>query len=320
LSPAYGCSAPVDYIVVNRGSQIFAVGTPSSPIIFTSKQSIEGTTGPDLIATGAVWPRPCQHHQLSGMTSSAAITARRAARPRSKHRRPYGGNSNTDNSGSLRYVRVQHSGFQILPNQELNGITLAGVGTGTAIDYVQVHNSSDDGIEWFGGTVNAKHLVLTGEDDDNIDTDHGFDGAIQFVIVVQRANGGNRLIESSMASFGATIPPAGNYPERRTNPVVANFTFVGSPSATAADGITINTGSQFRLYNGVATNNHPTAPCLDIDNTPDSTAIFRSVFFSCHTSFAPDPDTIEESTIFGAGTNNNTAGVHRALPTPSSWS
>ena len=112
-----------------------------------------------------------------------------------------------------------------------------------------------------------------------------------------------------MASFGAT---AAN-PERRSNPVIANFTLVGSPTATGADGITINTGSQFRVYNGVATNNHATAPCLDIDNTPDSTAIFRSVFFSCNTSFASDVDTVEEATIFGAGTNNNTAGGTSSL-------
>jgi len=305
-------SAGLDYIVVNRGSQIFAVGTPTSPVVFTSRQSVEGTTGVDSIgqwgglvmlgranitncpgATGAdqagLYGQPGCHATVEGTNAE------------------YGGNQNADNSGTLRYVRVQHSGFQILPNQELNGITLAGVGSGTTIDHVQVHNSSDDGVEMFGGTVNIKYLVLTGNDDDNIDTDQGYNGAIQFVILVQRANGGNRTIESSMASLAATIPPQ-DFPARRTNPVVANFTFVGSSASTAADGLTINTGSRFRLYNGVATTAHATAPCLDIDNTADSTATFRSVFMSCPVSFAPDVDTIEESVTFGAGTNNNTAG------------
>jgi hypothetical protein len=308
-------SAGLDYIVVNRGSQIFAVGTPTSPIIFTSRQSIEGTTGIDSIGQwgGLVILGRANITNCPGATGveQAAIYGTAACEATVEGTNAqYGGNQNADNSGTLRYVRVQHSGFQILPNNELNGITLAGIGSGTTIDHVQVHNSSDDGIEWFGGTVNAKYLVLTGEDDDNLDTDHGFRGAIQFVLLVQRASGGNRTIESSMASLAATVAATAgaDYPQRRTNPVLANFTFVGSTSSTAADGITINTGSQFRLYNGVATTTHLTAPCLDIDNTPDSTATFRSVYFSCPTSFAPDADTVQEDAIFGAGTNNNTAG------------
>jgi hypothetical protein len=208
---------------------------------------------------------------------------------------------NADNSGVLRFMRVQHSGFQILPNNELNGITLAGVGSGTTIDHVQVHNSSDDGIEWFGGTVNAKHIVLTGNDDDNLDTDQGFNGAIQFVLVVQRAAGANRIVESSMASLAATIPPQ-DFPARRTNPVFANFTYIISPSAPAAEGIVLNTGSRGRYYNGVVTTTHATAFCLDIDNTPDS------VVLSCPVSFAPDADTVQETDIFAPGTNNNVAG------------
>src|SRR3546814_9880332 len=77
----------------------------------------------------------------------------------------YGGNDDADNTGVLKYVRVMHSGFEVLPDVELNGITLAGLGSGTTVEYVQVHNSSDDGFEWFGGTVNGKSLVGTGNDE-----------------------------------------------------------------------------------------------------------------------------------------------------------
>src|SRR5690606_9251620 len=138
------------------------------------------------------------------------------------------------------YVRVQHSGFQILPNNELNGITLAGVGTGTVVDFVQIHNSSDDGIEWFGGTVNAKHLVFTGIDDDNLDTDVGFSGTMQFVIAIQRAGGGDRIIEASSAG---TAP--------RSAPKRSNFAFVSRAVAGAGAPITLNSRTGFNLSNGI---------------------------------------------------------------------
>ena len=308
-------SAGLDYIVVNRGSQIFAVGTPTAPIIFTSRQSIEGTTGIDSIGQwgGLVILGRANITNCPGAdgTAQAAIYGTPACEATVEGTNAqYGGNQNADNSGTLRYVRVQHSGFQILPNNELNGITFAGVGSGTTVDHIQVHNSSDDGIEFFGGNVNLKHVVLTGNDDDNLDTDHGYRGALQFVIVVQRANGGNRLIEASMASFGATAAATAgaDYPQRRSNPIVANFTFVGSASSSAADGMVFNTGTMFRVYNGVVTTTNPVPACLDIDNTPDSAPIFKSVFMSCPVSFNADVDTVEESVTFAAGTNNNTAG------------
>jgi len=296
-------SGGLDYLVVNRGSQIFAVGTPTSPVVFTSRNSIEGTTTVDSIGQwgGIVILGRAPISNCPGATP-AAIYGTAACQAQVEGTNAfYGGNSSTDNSGSLQYVRVQHSGFEVLPGNELNGITFAGVGSGTIIDYVQVHNSSDDGIEFFGGSVNGKHIVLTGNDDDSVDTDQGYRGALQFVLVVQRASGGNRIVEASMASLATTNP--------KSRPVLANFTFVGS-SATAADNVMIlNTGTDFRFYNGVATTSKATAPCLDIDNTPDSTATFRSVFLSCAVPFNSDVDTIEETTIFGAGTNVTSAGV-----------
>src|SRR5690606_3447388 len=97
----------------------------------------------------------------------------------------YGGDQPNDNSGTFRYLIVKHSGFEVAPNVELNGITFAGVGAGTTAEYIQVHNSSDDGIEWFGGTMNAKHLVMTGISDDSLDWASGFRGNLQHVLVVQ---------------------------------------------------------------------------------------------------------------------------------------
>ena len=91
----------------------------------------------------------------------------------------YGGNNPADDSGIIRYVRIAEGGLIAGPNNEINGLTLQGVGHGTLIDYVQVHGNQDDGIEWFGGTANVKHAVLTNNDDDDIDFDEGYQGNIR---------------------------------------------------------------------------------------------------------------------------------------------
>ena len=90
----------------------------------------------------------------------------------------YGGNLADDNSGSLRYVRIAEGGLVAGPNNEINGLTLQGVGYGTVLEFIQVHNNLDDGIEWFGGTASVRYAVLTGNDDDDIDFDEGFQGNI----------------------------------------------------------------------------------------------------------------------------------------------
>ncbi len=235
----YG-SAGLDYLVVNRGSTLNVQGTSTAPVIMTSRQSIEGSTTIDSIGQwgGLVVLGRAPINNCDGVgipsgdpTCQAQVEGTNAF---------YGGNGAADSSGTIRYLRIQHSGFQVLPNQELNGITLAGVGSGTTIEYVQVHNSSDDGIEWFGGTVNARYLVMTGNDDDSFDTDAGFNGGIQFALIVQRANGGDRMNEMS----ALTREPV-------SNPKIANATFVGR--AGGGVGLILNSGSNAQYYNTIVT-------------------------------------------------------------------
>ena len=285
--------------MVNRGSRILADGTSTLPIIFTSRQSIDGTTGIDSIGQWGglviLGRAPTSNCNAPGATPGSA-TCEAQVEGTSAF---YGGNSATDNSGILRYVRVMHSGFQILPNNELNGITLAGVGTGTVVDYVQVHNSSDDGIEWFGGTVNAKHLVLTGMDDDNLDTDVGFNGTMQFVIAIQRAGGGDRIVEASSAG---TAP--------RSAPKLSNFTFVSRAVAGAGVPLTLNSSTGYNLSNGIVVASGTAVACLDIDAVSTS-ATFNSVRLACGTPFQNDTDVNAAATqvFFDAGTNNSSAHV-----------
>jgi hypothetical protein len=298
-------SAGLDYIVVNRGSQINVQGTATSPVIMTSRQSIEGSTSIDSIGQWGgiviLGRAPISNCEGVGTTPGTALCQAQVEGTNAF----YGGNGAGDNSGSIRYLRVQHSGFQVLPNQELNGITLAGVGNGTTIEYVQVHNSSDDGIEWFGGTVNARYLVMTGNDDDSFDTDAGFNGAIQFAIVVQRANGGDRMNEFSSLSR-----------EPVSNPKIANATYVGR--AGGGSGIVLNSGSNARFYNSIVTRSAggtgAGTACLDLDDVvtpPTATSTgggFESMFFACPTAFDDDANGAAAA-AFGAGANNTPAGT-----------
>jgi hypothetical protein len=283
-------SAGLDYVVVNRGSQIFAEGTATDPIVFTSRQSVEGETNIDSIGQwgGLVVLGRAPISNCPGTVSPGDPTCEAQVEGTNAF---YGGNQPADNSGVLKYVRVMHSGFQILADNELNGITLAGVGNGTVVDYVQVHNSSDDGIEWFGGTVNARHLVMTGIDDDSFDTDVGYNGAIQYGIVVQRAGGGDSVNEMSGSDLA-----------RASNPKLANVTYVGQGEADAA--IVMNEGTNVQYYNAVVAG----APhCLDVDAST-TTGSFDSVFFSCAEPFKDDAEGYAAA-LFNAGSNNTADGT-----------
>lgn len=263
-------SQGADFLVVNRGSQIIAEGTASEPIVFTSRQSVLGETTIDsigqwggLVLLGRAAISTCPGQVEPGTPECEAQVEGTNAF--------FGGNDDEDNSGVLKYVRVMHSGFEVLPDNELNGITLAGIGSGTTVDFVQVHNSSDDGIEWFGGKVNAKHLVLTGEDDDSIDTDSGFRGTIQFAIAVQRDGGGDRVNEMSSQDL-----------PYRSEPHLANVTFVSKGHDNV---VVLNQGTLVHYYNAVFTGGNPA--CIEFQSaTTEGT--FNSVYASCATLAAGD--------------------------------
>lgn len=170
-----------DYMVVSRDSKIEASGTETDPIILTSKQDVLGEDtgagqwgGLVLLGNGISNKCPAEGDcslQVEGVEEGF-----------------YGGIDNEDNSGTLKYVVVKNAGFEVAPDNELNGITFGAVGSGTTVEYVQVHNNSDDGVEFFGGAVNAKHLVLTSIDDDSVDWDHGYQGKMQYVYIEQDAD------------------------------------------------------------------------------------------------------------------------------------
>ena len=205
-------------LIIERGSKIIADGTVTEPIIFTSgKPSGEkapGDWGGIIILGKAPTNRP---------TSPAPIIEGGV-------NRPYGGTDGSDNSGILRYVRIEFSGIAAEPGSEINGLTLGGVGSGTTLENIQVSFGADDAFEFFGGTVNAKNLVALGTYDDDFDFDFGYSGKIQFAVSLRdkpsdtdQANG----IECDNDGTGSTATPI-------TNPQLSNLTLIGPYDTTGA--------------------------------------------------------------------------------------
>ena len=295
-----------DYLLVNRGSQIFAEGTAAQPIVFTSRQNVEGATTETsqgqwggLVIAGRAPQANCQ--LTAPVTCTGTVEGTSAF---------YGGNTAADNSGRIRYVQIKYSGFEISPGNELQGLTMAGVGSGTTVDHVQIHNSSDDGIEIFGGNVNLRHLVITGADDDGLDTDTGWRGGAQFGIVTQRPpNATSRSAGFEFSSAPASTPLASRYVSQ---PKIANFTLVGRNSPTNAHTVAhFDTGTDATVINSVFTSvSGSQAGCLDIADADTETSMptFGSVYMSCGISYRP-ANAARSQSVFTGGTNNTPAGT-----------
>jgi hypothetical protein len=292
-------SSGADFLVVQRGSSISAVGSATQPIIFTSRQDIEGTDTPNsigqfggLVILGRAPINSCPAATVGGTVNCEAQVEGTNAF--------YGGATAADSSGSLVFVQVKYAGFEVAPNNELNGITLAGVGSGTRVENVQVHNGSDDGVELFGGTVNLRNIAVTGADDDSIDWDSGYIGGIQFLVVVQRAEGGDRALELSSGA-------SNNDREPRSRGTIANFTLVTRNNAGAEAWI-LNQGTGGNFVNGVVTGK---PICLDIDNNATLAAgpTFNSIAFGCATAVRDEADVPAAGIIarINAGQNNQLA-------------
>ncbi|MCW8195286.1 hypothetical protein F6455_10855 [Proteobacteria bacterium 005FR1] len=271
-------SAPEDYVRVARGSRIFAEGRADAPIIFSATQDlVDGTaTQGDRGLWGGL--------QINGNGLTNKCTdAQRAATSNNPHSchvtaegRPstYGGNNNAENSGVLRYVQVRHAGYQVVDGDELNGVTLNGVGSGTTIEYVQTYSTLDDGFEMFGGAVDMKNIVAVNVGDDSIDYSEGYVGDIQYALVVH-TSGSNRCIEgdNTGSSRDDAIAP---YSKLR----ISNMTCITSSvdenqgayptSKGDSEGPLFREGVYFEMYNSIVTSNADgmsSNECLEIVST-----------------------------------------------------
>lgn len=240
-------SSGSDFLLVERGSRLIAEGTATRPIIFTSRQNILGTSTESSIGQWGglvlLGRAPISRCLAPGATGGTVDCENRIEGADGL----YGGATASDSSGVLRYVQVRYPGFEVTPNNELNGITLGAIGTGTVMEYVQVHNSSDDGVEWFGGTVRGRYLISTGNDDDSLDTDFGTRAAYQYVLVSQRAQNtaSNHVIEGDSSGQDALRP--------RSRASFANFTFIGrnNNGSNGSNAVMQRGGSDVNLVNGI---------------------------------------------------------------------
>ncbi|MCF8060773.1 MAG: hypothetical protein K9K67_15830 [Bacteriovoracaceae bacterium] len=296
-----------DFLVISRGSQIFAQGTKEAPIVFTTGNvgnTDRGQWG-GLILNGNAPINTC------GTYTAANPCEATGEGPGARGTGVYGGNNPTDNSGVLKYVRVEFAGFEVSPDNELNGVAFQGVGNGTIVDYIQVHKNADDGVEFFGGTVDVKHLLLTGNKDDSMDWTSGWVGRAQFVIIDQFDDAANNGIEADNLSSPMDATP-------RSNPIISNMTILGSTgaAATGGSGLLLRKGSAIELNNTIFTTTKK--GCIDFDDqaTVDGgEVILIGNFTFCKKAFeAEEGETWNVADFFSADDFNVDMGETRTSP------
>ena len=203
-----GESGSVGTLIVLRGGRLNAIGTREAPIVFTSDQPpglrARGDWG-GLIINGRA-PVNLEGGEGVGEAETGV----------------YGGSDPNDDSGSLRYVRIEFAGTEFSPDNELNGIAFQGVGRGGSYEYIQVHMNRDDGLEWFGGTADIKYAVVSNAADDSFDWTFGWTGRAQFIAIHQRSDDADWGIEADNNEFNNNLLP-------RANPQIYNMTICGDP-------------------------------------------------------------------------------------------
>ena len=325
-----------DFLIINRGSQLFAVGREDAPITFTSESDVLGTVGPEdvqqwggVVINGFGVTNKCSYtgsvatNDLA--TSDCHVDAEGAA---GLDESQYGGANNDDSSGRLEYVLVKHTGATVGNGDELNGISFGGVGGNTVVRNLQVYSTFDDGIEMFGGAVSFENFVAVYVRDDSIDIDEGWSGSITNAVVIQSETDGNHCIEADgIGSFSSlTAAEVENTINQGINSraTINNLTCIISPNGAGT--ATHDPGAGWRLREGIfatisdslivgsyseadATSGNDNY-CLRIDNRTQQAAldgdlVFNSVIAACQEATRgqtfPDGVTTEASFFTGGG-------------------
>ncbi|WP_413999984.1 hypothetical protein ACMDB5_05360 [Flavobacterium sp. W1B] len=210
----------VRYIAVSQGAQIFINGTATNPVVMTSaKASPAKSDWGGLVICGKA---PINTSATAGGTASAEVSDL-----------TYGGSDLNDNSGVIRYLRIEYTGYAYTSSKEFNGLSLFGVGAGTTLEYVQANHNGDDGIEFFGGTVNGKYLVSTDSDDDSIDFADGWAGTGENWYIKNTAKAG---IEGSNNGTNGYATPT-------TNATLKNISIVMGTLANTENAIYLKEGA-----------------------------------------------------------------------------
>lgn len=277
---------PRSWLVITRGSRIEAEGERNNPITFSSLD--------DWTAEGSL-DEAFENDDFSGDSEWGGLVLQGFA-PNNQQSEGnfnvnaeadlgfFGGNDKTDNSGTVKYVRITEGGFEVAEDEELNGLTLFGAGSGTTLEYIQVNDNLDDGIEFFGGTANARYLVLTDNLDDSLDFDQGWQGNFQYALIA-RSGESDRGIESDNDGDDFDNTP-------NTRPTIANITILSE----SGDGFAAmhREGMAGYIHNSVYTG---ADVCLDIDEertannvSQNQTLAYNNVVLDCANTYNDDEE------------------------------
>ena len=301
-----------DFLIINRGSQIIAVGTETDPITLTSVSDVENTVGPEdvqewggVVINGFAVTNKCAYTGTRGVDlavdGECHVDAEGSA---GLDESQYGGDNDEDSSGRMEYVVVKHTGATVGNGDEINGISFGGVGSNTIVKNIETYSTFDDGIELFGGSVNIDNFVAVYVRDDSIDIDEGWNGTINNALVIQSATDGNHCIEADgLGSFDSLTPAeveAKIAQGLNSRPTINNLTCIVSPNGAAT--ATHDPGAGWRLREGLfptindallissfAANDTTAADdnyCLRIDNRSQQAALdgdlqLNSVVYAC---------------------------------------
>jgi hypothetical protein len=239
-------------LVVTKGSQLIANGTATAPIVFTSDQAPGsrgvGDWGGIILLGSAALNYTTGINNVEGLPVSVDTEFGGGTTP-----------NNNDNSGSLKYVRIEFGGYVYQPNKEINGLTMGAVGKGTTLEYIQTSYINDDAFEWFGGNVNAKWLVSFRNLDDDFDTDNGWSGNVQFGLVVRDPNLADNPTVSTSEGFESDNDANGTTAAPQTSGIFSNITLLGplrgavtnSVASGYRRGARIRRNSGLKIYNSI---------------------------------------------------------------------
>ena len=245
---------PADYLLISRGSRIEANGSPSAPITLTGfADAVTGTAGPEdvqlwggLVINGNGITNNCTDAQRASDNCHVQSEGQPSY---------YGGDDNGESSGTLRYVIVKHTGFEVAPGDELNGVTFNAIGSGTVVENLEVYSTFDDGIEMFGGAVSISNLLAVYVRDDSIDFSDGWVGSVTNALVIHSQTDGNRCIEGDNIGSGRADQGVPLDTAPVTNPMISNLTCIMSSHDAGthdpSEGIVLRRGPRAQFTDSV---------------------------------------------------------------------
>jgi len=224
-------------LIIKPGGKIIAEGTKTKPIVFTSNQARGSRNYGDWGGVIVLGKAPVNK-------TPATIEGENIS--------TFGGTDPTDNSGILKYVRIEFGGIAFETDKEVNGLTLGGVGSGTTIENVQVSNTGDDGFEWFGGTVNVKNLISYKNLDDDFDTDWGYSGRVQYGLAFRDPKIADQCTCSDSNGFESDNDASGSEATPQTSAKFANISIImadGTPDAKFRSVFRLRRNTAISIYN-----------------------------------------------------------------------